>query len=58
MWTNAALLSLCVISMPIVRMLADLICAIAKLDLLETDKLAPVNPALQYFKTQCLIRSR
>ena len=43
MWMNAALLSPCVTSMPIVRILAALIVVPAKLDLLETEKHARVS---------------
>ena len=43
MLMNAALLSPCVMSMPIVRTLAAPIVALAKLDLLETEKHARVS---------------
>ena len=43
MWTNVALLSRCVTSMPIVRILVGLIVVPVKLDLLETVKRAPVR---------------
>ena len=40
---NAALLSTCVMSMPIVKTLSALIVVPVKLDLLETEKHAPVS---------------
>ena len=43
MWMNAALLSPFVTSMPIVKTLAALIVVPVKLDLLETEKRAPVR---------------
>ena len=43
MWMNAALLSQCVMSMPIVWTLSALIVVPVKLDLLETEKHAPVR---------------
>ena len=43
MLTNAALLSLCVTSMPIVTTLTALIVVAVKLDLLETEKHALVR---------------
>ena len=43
MWTNAALLFPCVTTMPIVRILKELITVPVKLDLLETGKPAMVR---------------
>ena len=43
MWMNAALLSPCVTSMPIVRILVALIVVSVNQDLLETEKHAPVR---------------
>ena len=49
MWTNAVLLSPCVILMPIVRTLVDPTSVSAKPDLLEMEKLAPVNSSVAVF---------
>ena len=43
MWTNVALQSPSVTSMPIVRIVTALIVVPVKLDLLETEKRAPVK---------------
>ena len=43
MWMSVAFLSLCATLMPIVRILAALIVVPVKLDLLETEKHAPVR---------------
>ena len=48
MWMNAALLSPFVTSMPIVKTLLALIVVAVKLDLLETEKHAPVRVAEYY----------
>ena len=50
MWTNAGLLSTSVMPMPIVKTLADLISVLAKLDLLEMEKLALVISSVAIFQ--------